>query len=156
MDLYIRRWWNKIYFLSSKIDGKNTSRIMGNSTDSKETEITRNDCFSLYLIYNMTITLMSFNLYWWTIWLYLINACPVFSPVLHVETPEGNVSEVEVASNVEAGNDVVDDDVDFGFLRRFVDRTARNGDFFEQNLFFERSCCRGNVNFVRVKDDNIF
>ncbi len=61
-----------------------------------------------------------------------------------------------MASNVEAGNDVVDDDVDFRFLRRFVHRTARNGDFFEQNLFVKRSCsCWGKkVKFVRVKVTN--
>ena len=50
-----------------------------------------------------------------------------------------------MASNVEAGDDVVDDDVDFWFLRRFIvdDWTVGSGDFFEQNLLFERSCSWG-------------
>ena len=41
---------------------------------------------------------------------------PVFSSVLDVETVLSNLPEVEVTPDVEAANDVVDDDVDFLFV----------------------------------------
>lgn len=42
---------------------------------------------------------------------------PIFSSVLNVESSESDVSEIEVTPDVEAADDVVDDDVDFRLVR---------------------------------------
>ena len=71
-----------------------------------------------FLIKKLSFSRMSFRniLYSGSRWTKCSQAYPVFSSVLDVEPVLSDVPQVEVASDVEAADDVVDDDVDLFFV----------------------------------------